>query len=1146
MSYSLLNIDGAWLHPAFQTLMQEGNNLPRIPLEQALRFIDDRDSESQIATKVVVHHFKWPRENLADLTTVAEYFSEVYNRVPRAASLRKLLFELLSLVLLDLLCAVHDDATPRFRARHRVRPEGTSETQQVMATHSLFWYEDSSRHVNEIKGAVPQITSNALQAYATPLCVCLAVSSTCPMKSLSARRNVNPLYCMKAWAAMGTEHRRDSSHPFFYVDRLLWRLMTDVALGRKNVEQCLDAFFDDSEVQDLVAVCNGTDLVAVQKPVHMNSRRLAFENDPRPDEPGSYVLDDDPYEITAEEFQAGSTPHTGEPSYGDSSWMNDKRVDGSDGPCRTQMEDIEPNVDEAGTRDKEQAKAQEEARRVEEERAKKLEEEQARQAEEEQAKQTEERAKKDAEEQAKAAAEQVKKDEEEKAKKVAEEQARLAEEEKAKKVAEEQARLAEEEKAKKVAEEQARLAEEEKAKKAAEEQARLAEEQAKKDEEARLLKEEEAEKNRQKKEARKREKEAKTKEEQEQQRKRAARAEPFPDLNFPPMTYNFTPEVTSFAVYDNVLPRSCDPPGEILKRHLAQDEALKNVRVKFSDGFKLKAYTPNEHQRIRGDLGEPYEYEWRPVAPAKGADDERLVLEEIWNVRCVQHIDGVEWPLHMLPSARDEHFKNDGSQSEVFVISYTDWIMKDTDFAGKILQHRSILGYGVPPPHGGKPPFAKAVARIRDLDSIVEFQDGTLNKREENPTQRIRVGRLRDIIPRGDFRDGKPLLNALSNPMGNHAFVHDIPHWSSLCTHAEALARTADTPGLSQVHSPNEELFWAIMGNAGVKSDSHSDSFGLTLVEPFSKRCNKFWALRTRLETLTGNQGNWLSRLMYEGWNRNQSNAHMQGTEFLWLPDDCFLIMRPAIPHYVLTPSDSVMTGMQFLHVQCMDRAVAVEIHTTFAGKISTNVEHSPARWLFVRVFIYQIDHILKNKRNEHVFDLAQSDQLFQFILLMAYCIVAPALEVSAYKDLQKYGRSTCILPIYKERFQEYVHVCRRVGAFEKIYEEDGLLHGHLEDAIIQMACACVRYRDNLDELDPDTDVDMDKAKFTTAALTEQMANTLQTFAHLRDGGAVTDDIRKQECGLKRRFMKEVEDENKKFELFLDWDRSNMPITFRR
>ncbi|KAJ7053744.1 hypothetical protein C8F01DRAFT_1089433 [Mycena amicta] len=280
---------------------------------------------------------------------------------------------------------------------------------------------------------------------------------------------------------------------------------------------------------------------------------------------------------------------------------------------------------------------------------------------------------------------------------------------------------------------------------------------------------------------------------------------------------------------------------------------------------------------------------------------------------------------------------------------------------------------------------------------------------------------------------------------------------------------------------------------------------------------------------------------MYDGWNGNQSNAHMQGAEFLWLPDDCFLIMRPAIPHYVLTPSDSVMTGMQFLNVQCMDRAVAVEIHTTFAGKISTNVEHSPARWLFVRVFIYQIDHILKNKRNEHVFDLAQSDQLFQFILLMAYCIVAPALEVSAYKDCQKYGRSMCILPIYKERFQEYVHVCRRVGEFEKIYEEDGVLRGHLE-----MACACVRYRDNLDELDPDTDVDMDKAKFTTAALTEQMANTLQTFAHLRDGGAVTDDIRKQECDLKRRFMKEVEDENKKFELFLDWDRSKLPITFRR
>ncbi|KAJ7070193.1 hypothetical protein C8F01DRAFT_546667 [Mycena amicta] len=296
----------------------------------------------------------------------------------------------------------------------------------------------------------------------------------------------------------------------------------------------------------------------------------------------------------------------------------------------------------------------------------------------------------------------------------------------------------------------------------------------------------------------------------------------------------------------------------------------------------------------------------------------------------------------------------------------------------------------------------------------------------------------------------------------------------------------------------------------------------------------------------TEDGGNWLSRFMYHGWDANTSNAEIHGAEFLRLPENSILIMRPILPHYVITPVDSAAIGFHFLNARCMDRAVAAELHTTFAGAVSTNIEHSAANWLLVRVFIFEIDSILSARKGEHVWDLEDPDQLFQFAILLAYCVVAPALDLSAYKHRQKHASNKYILPMFLDRFQEYVHVCKQVGIFERCSGKPAMqlgLQNMFEDAIIQMAGACVRYRESMERLDPVTHQKMNETEFTVEALTDQLANTLQTFEHLRNGGHITDKILDKDSPLRNKYTDEVKNKHNTFELFLNWDRADMPFT---
>ncbi|KAJ7072722.1 hypothetical protein C8F01DRAFT_1076620 [Mycena amicta] len=1124
-----LEVEGsAWIHPLFD-LKNGSPFLDLGPLVKALGFLKNPEHQYTLATRLAQHHGQWVQDNPLEHAALANLLREGYGRLPQTKKSKRIPYHLLPLMLIDLLISVHDDETQlTSRRRHAARPHGSNEPRQQMETYATSWYEElikASKNVaayfkareeqasqppakkpkldpkevfldnlkdanldlakttlhgeasvravaaamscvlnlklEEIQDAVPV---PALDSFIGPLLWAISTGATAATKNLLARRSIHPLYCVKSWGAMGTEHRVDRAAAFCSVERTLWKLLTRTALSEISAQDCLRAFFAEEDVAKLVQAKN---------PALLNSRSLAFASDAevRVDAPGTLVLNE------------------------------------------------ADSADEREAEEREQrliAEEQQALQQAEQERER-IQKEKEAEDEREQLHQEEERLRQEKE--AEDERERLSKEEERIAK-------RTAELESKKQIAEERKRQKEERAQTQQVDKAAKQKEQQELEKEVERQFKKQQKQK--------LKAQQIEKA----EAKRREKE------EQDELDRNDQAGIFPALVFKRYTHNFTEDVTSFAVYNDLTPSLKDEPGELLKRHQAKNERLSDEAPVFGDGITLPLYSPNDS----GELGQAYLFKWQPVADPYGndrtedgtEDAELRQIEDMWQGRRVRVVDGVEWPLHMLPSARDEEVKGDGSQSEVFVISFSDWIKKDAQFIGRILKERSILIYDVPAPWRGLLTFSESVHKIGIRGTLTEYQDGSLNKEFELPSDRMRVGLVDAMVPDPTFRGGRPLLNALYHPMGNH-IMPDIPHWSSITTHAEALKVTAHTPGLPKVSLPYDHLQWGILGNAGVKTDPHSDSLGYTLIQPDNEECDKLWIVLPARD-----DGLWCSRHLYaqQTWRESSAEgAQTHEAEFLLLRNDTILIMRPLLLHAVYTHHDSAMTGKHGHNRHCIARSVAAEIHTVMAGEISTNIDHS------------EVDSLLVGRQDEHIFDLTDADDAFQFFFVLAYCVLWPALNKSEYANLQRIKLYHGVLPMYIGRFQEYAYLCKRIGIFQQHVEAedacefppDGFpnLQAAMEHAIIQMACCCLRYRRNIAQLDPLAHDRLTDMGFTEEALMTQIEVSLAFFEHLRDGGQMWDDIRgNNPSAFVAKFLKAAKDETKTFDVFLDWDISDMPLDF--
>ncbi|KAJ7055651.1 hypothetical protein C8F01DRAFT_1258535 [Mycena amicta] len=523
---------------------------------------------------------------------------------------------------------------------------------------------------------------------------------------------------------------------------------------------------------------------------------------------------------------------------------------------------------------------------------------------------------------------------------------------------------------------------------------------------------------------------------------------------------------------------------------------LENTTVKLSSKtVEMQLYAPND----KHDMSSSFSYTWQP---------EGDTMADIIKHQPTAVENGIQKPLHMLESARDLRFVGDGSQSELCVMSYQDFMLIRAQVIGEILANRSILLYDCPSegdcPSEDEQDFAACIKYVRSPEALVEIQDGYL---PQDGAKGIVIDQLKKLIPDPDFCGGKPRANALQNLTPNHPVVA-VPRINTWGIHIRGLTHTADIPELRAASLPTQHLQWAIFGNDGVYTGDHVDASGFTVVQVLNKKGGKAWAVQNSNilgPKADGKQGAYYSRHMYEGWNGGTSNTNLYASEVLWLHHKMMLIMRPMTAHRVVGLGDTGTGGLHGHELQTIDRSIAAEIHGVFASEISTNTDHSDARWLFTRILILQLNSMLRGEQSHHVLVLTDGIQLEKFVLLVTFNVVLPSLQKSAYCNIQQGGRYKGALPIQLDRYEELEYAWKRIGIFVEHIDTSGVFccetgafktfRQAIDDAILQMALCCYKYRQNTN---PVAAAALNKVQFTVATFKTQLVKVLSAFDHVR------------------------------------------------
>nr|GAT46489.1 predicted protein [Mycena chlorophos] len=334
---------------------------------------------------------------------------------------------------------------------------------------------------------------------------------------------------------------------------------------------------------------------------------------------------------------------------------------------------------------------------------------------------------------------------------------------------------------------------------------------------------------------------------------------------------------------------------------------------------------------------------------------------------------------------------------------------------------------------------------------------------------------------------------------------------------------------------------WGIAGNKGVTSAEHIDTGGHTYLIVQNDDGAKGWMVvnERRLRTaMDGQRGAWYSRRMTEKPEGGDEENPYFEYEGILLHKGMILIQRPCLWHRVIGMANCVILGGHGHSIFAIDRSIAGELHTVFAGDFTTNTDHAPARWLYIRILELQIDNITHNEPDEHTLDLKSSEDLEKF---GAYDIDVPEAHEGS-------------LPIPLEQFLEFAHLWSRIGEFEdwvaasaKFVCKTGVFstfRDALDDAIVQMACCCVRYMQNPPDIEDDVSEDeVDSSGFTADTLTDCLVRTMAAFDYTRRGGMLAAFVfkdRQSRSGLAKRFADAVESDEE-FPFFLDWTRADRP-----
>ncbi|KAF7313210.1 CFIA complex component [Mycena kentingensis (nom. inval.)] len=472
-----------------------------------------------------------------------------------------------------------------------------------------------------------------------------------------------------------------------------------------------------------------------------------------------------------------------------------------------------------------------------------------------------------------------------------------------------------------------------------------------------------------------------------------------------------------------------DPVAHTLSQRIRQ------LRQSFSNGTfilgkKGCGFRRQEANRIRTDLEQAVQFQKELESVVAQGPDERNVMR----------------PLMHLASARNREYSE--GASELFIIDYKEFLQLSDDEFNAIFRHRSFLITNCPTTSRS---FKDCLYRIREPDALIQVQDMHLRQIPEYLQSRVdvtadikdqgladdnetdddrdapmtsddesiddrsqeedlgphpfhRIAPAKLMVPDDAFRGRDPGFNALQHMTRFH-FLPPPPRYETLMMDGAALKATIDSKHFPRPDQPDDDAWWAIAGNANAFSDMHVDA-SATLVQV---QCGaRVWKLArgNKAEEDKTPYRDPNSRLMFRHWSGGQADTQFSSYEPIALDSSMILIMRPMICHQVVTVTDSVASGVGTVSKACLPRAIQADIHHFMAGSVAYNVDHRPNSNL-LRILVMQLETYLYRPSEEwssHILKLDDPHDLKAFVLLIAHCVLMPALDLDAYTTIEKHG----------------------------------------------------------------------------------------------------------------------------------------------